>query len=74
MPPGALHEEMYAWGGLAKVTTWDYELLGKRIAEDLRTFGPGMMGSFVKAAVIDRKIPAYVETPVRELVTDGTAA
>ena len=70
MPPGALHEEMYAWGGLAKVTTWDYELLGKRIAEDLRTFGPGMMGYFVKAAVIDRKIPAYVETPVRQLIAD----
>ncbi|MGH7288999.1 MAG: FAD-binding protein, partial [Myxococcota bacterium] len=70
MPPGALHEEMYAWGGLAKVTTWDYELLGKRIAEDLRSFGPGMMGYFVKAAVIDRKIPAYVETPVRQLLAD----
>jgi 3-oxosteroid 1-dehydrogenase len=70
MPPGALHEEMYAWGGLAKVTTWDYELLGKRIAEDLRTFGPGMMGYFVKAAVIDRKIPAYTGTPVRQLFTD----
>ncbi len=70
MPPGALHEEMYAWGGLAKVTTWDYELLGKRIAEDLRTFGPGMMGYFVKAAVIDRKIPAFTETPVRQLIAD----
>jgi len=70
MPPGALHEEMYAWGGLAKVTTWDYELLGKRIAEDLRTFGPGMMGFFVKAAVIDRKIPAYLETPVRQILAD----
>ena len=74
MPPGALHEEMYAWGGLAKVTTWDYELLGKRIAEDLRTFGPGMMASFVKAAVIDRKIPAYTETPVRALIADASGA
>jgi len=74
MPPGALHEEMYAWGGLAKVTTWDYELLGKRIAEDLRSFGPGMMAAFVKAAVIDRKIPAYLETPVRALVADADGA
>ncbi len=74
MPPGALHEEMYAWGGLAKVTTWDYELLGKRIAEDLRTFGPGLMAAFVKAAVLDRKIPAYVETPVRALVADASGA
>jgi 3-oxosteroid 1-dehydrogenase len=29
------------------------------------------MGFFVKAAVIDRKIPAFAETPVRELVTEG---
>ena len=68
MPMGALHEEMYEWGGLAKVTSWNFELLGQRIVDDQRTFGPGMMGFFVKAAVIDRKIPAFVETPVRELV------
>lgn len=70
MPPGALHEEMYAWGGLAKVTEWDYELLGQRIAEDKRTFGPGMMGYFVKAAVLDRDIEPHTETPVQELITD----
>jgi 3-oxosteroid 1-dehydrogenase len=70
IPPGALHKEMYAWGGLAKVTTWDYELIGKRLEEDLRASGPGMMGYFVKAAMLDRGIPAYVETPVRELLTE----
>lgn len=74
MPPGALHEEMYAWGGLAKVTEWDYELLGQRIADDQRSFGPGMMGFFVKAAIIDRGIPAYPETPVQELLTDDSGA
>ena len=71
MPMGALHEEMYEWGGLAKITSWNFELLGQRITNDQRTFGPGMMGFFVKAAVIDRKIPAYVETPVRELVIEN---
>lgn len=74
MPMGALHEEMYEWGGLAKVTEWNYELLGQRIADDQRSFGPGMMGFFVKAAVLDRAIPAYTETPVRELVTDEAGA
>ena len=72
VPPGALHREMYAWGGLAKVTTWDYELIGRRLAADQRSFGPGMMGYFVKAAVVDRCIPAFVETPVRGLVSDDT--
>lgn len=70
MPMGALHEEMYEWGGLARVTTWNYELLGERITKDLRSFGPGMMGYFLKAALIDRGIPAHPSTPVRELLTD----
>ena len=73
VPPGALHKEMYAWGGLANVTQWDFELLGQRMANDLRSFGPGMMGWFVKAAMVDRGIPAHVETPVRALVTDDGA-
>jgi 3-oxosteroid 1-dehydrogenase len=71
LPPGLTHKEMYAWGGLANVTKWNYELLGERMANDQRSFGPGMMGYFVKAAMVDRGIPAHVETPVRELVTDG---
>ncbi len=74
VPPGALHREMYAWGGLAKVTKWDYALIGRRLAEDRRSFGPGLMGYFVKAAVVDRGIPAYVETPARELVADERGA
>jgi 3-oxosteroid 1-dehydrogenase len=74
VPPGALHREMYAWGGLAKVAHWDYELIGRRIAEDKRSFGPGLMGWLVKAAVVDRKIPAFVHTAARELVTDESGA
>jgi 3-oxosteroid 1-dehydrogenase len=70
LPPGLTHREMYEWGGLANVTQWDYELLGRRFADDQRSFGPGMMGWFVKAAMVDRGIPARVETPVRELVVE----
>jgi 3-oxosteroid 1-dehydrogenase len=73
VPPGALHREMYAWGGLACVTTWDYELIGRRLANDQRSFGPGLMGWFVKAAMVDRGIPAFVEAPVRELLAEGGA-
>ena len=69
-PPGLTHKEMYAWGGLANVTKWDYELLGQRVASDRRSFGPGMMGWFVKAAMVDRGIPARVDTPVRQLVVE----
>ena len=74
IPPGALHREMYAWGGLSSVTQWDYELIGKRIEDDQRSMGAGMMGWLIKAAVVDRGIPAHVETPVRELVTEASGA
>ncbi len=70
VPQGVLHRELYEWGGLAKVTEWNYELIGQRITEDKRSFGPGMMGYFIKAAMIDRGIPAYVETPVEELIQE----
>jgi 3-oxosteroid 1-dehydrogenase len=70
LPPGLTHKEMYAWGGLANVTKWNYELLGQRMATDQRSFGPGMMGYVVKAAMVDRGIQAFVESPVRELVVE----
>ncbi|HTY19113.1 MAG TPA: FAD-binding protein [Myxococcota bacterium] len=73
VPPGALHREMYAWGGLACVTTWDYQLIGQRLADDQRSFGPGLMGWFVKAAMVDRGIPAFVGAPARALVSDAGA-
>lgn len=72
MPLGITHDEWFSWGGLACIMQWDFALMGKRVSEDVRGFGPGMMAYFVKAAMIDRKIPAYVQSPVRELISDGT--
>jgi 3-oxosteroid 1-dehydrogenase len=72
-PMGVEHRELYAWGGLAKVTEWNYELLAERITRDVRAWGQGMMGYFVKAALVDRAIPAHLETPVRELVAEEGA-
>ena len=71
IPLGVLHHELYKWGGLAKVTEWDYELIAQRITSDQRSSGPGMMGYFIKAALVDRGIPAHVETPVRELIAEN---
>jgi 3-oxosteroid 1-dehydrogenase len=70
-PMGVEHKELYAWGGLAKVTSWDYALLGERITKDIRAWGQGMMGWFLKAALIDREIPALPDTEVRKLVAEG---
>jgi 3-oxosteroid 1-dehydrogenase len=72
MPNGITHDELFAWGGFTAIKRWDFALMGKRYRQDLRGFGPGMMAYLVKAAMIDRAIPAHVATPVRELcVEDG---
>jgi 3-oxosteroid 1-dehydrogenase len=70
MPNGITHDELFAWGGFVNVRRWDFATMGKRYAKDMRGFGPGMMAHFVKAAVIDRGIPALLETPARELVVE----
>jgi 3-oxosteroid 1-dehydrogenase len=71
MPPGITHDELFAWGSLSCALTWDYSVMGARIAADQRGFGPGMMGYFLKAALVDREIEALVSTPVRELVHEN---
>lgn len=69
MPPGVTTDEMASWGSM---DNWDQELLAKRIAEDMRTSGPGLAAYLVKAALVDRQIPCYIGTPAEELVTrDG---
>jgi 3-oxosteroid 1-dehydrogenase len=70
MPNGIDHDELFAWGGFVNVMKWDFGLMGKRFKQDYRGFGPGMMAYFVKAAMIDRGIPAYLDTEVRELVVE----
>jgi 3-oxosteroid 1-dehydrogenase len=73
MPNGITHDELFAWGGFPKVMTWDFALMGKRVHKDLRGFGPGMMAYFVKAALLDRRIPVKLAAPARALVTDDDA-
>ena len=73
-PQGLLHVDLTRFGGLAKVKDWDYEMIAERISNDQRAFGPSMMGFLIKAAMIERGIPAYVETPARELITDDHGA
>jgi len=70
MPNGITHDELFQWGGFAGVKNWDFMALAKRYRDDARGFGPGMMAYFVKAAIIDRKIPAYLETKVSELIIE----
>jgi 3-oxosteroid 1-dehydrogenase len=73
MPNGITHDELFAWGGFVNVRKWDFATMGKRYQRDMRGFGPGMMAHFVKAAVIDRSIPALVDTAARALVVEDGA-
>ena len=71
MPLGITHDELFAWGGLTGLLNWDFRLMGRRVREDQRGFGPGMMGYLLRAALIDRKIQARLKTAVTELIVEG---
>ncbi len=73
MPNGITHDELFAWGGFVNVMKWDFGVMGKRYKKDMRGFGPGMMAYFVKAAMIDRGIPAMLETPATSLIVEDGA-
>src|SRR5687767_12708846 len=52
MPNGITHDELLGWGGFPHIMKWDFALMGKRMSKDMRSLGPAMMASFVKAALI----------------------
>ncbi len=70
-PMGISHKELFEWGGFTNIQEWDFEKMAENFEQDLRGFGPGMMAYFVKAAMIDRSIPAYLDTPARELMVEN---
>jgi 3-oxosteroid 1-dehydrogenase len=57
-------------GGLAAMTKWDFELMGRRIANDERCAGSGLAAYFVKAA-LDRGIPLETGVSAEGLIGDG---
>lgn len=69
--PGVTWGEVLSWGGHARVRSWDFSAIAARRAKDIRGGGAAMMGYLVKAAQIDRKIPAYTSTPARELLVES---
>ena len=70
---GVTFDDINAWGGLCGIKEWDFERIAKGTEEDLRGLGPGFMAYMIKAAMVDRGIPAYIETPVCDLVVEDDA-
>lgn len=69
-PGGMTHVEMLEWGGISGCKNWNFEKIAANMEADLRGFGSALMAYLVKAAMIDRSIPAYVKTPVHELIAE----
>jgi len=62
-------DEMKQWGGRANERNWDHVLLAEREANDIRTFGAGLVGHFLRAA-IQRGVNIWNSTSVDELVVE----
>jgi len=71
VPMGITHDELFSWGSLSKIMTWDFKTMAARMRKDQRGFGPGMMGYLLKAALVDRKIDMMLSTPAMQLLVDG---
>jgi 3-oxosteroid 1-dehydrogenase len=70
VPMGITHDELFAWGSLSKIMTWDFKTMASRIRKDIRGFGPGMMGYLLKAAMIDRSIPVHLDAAAVQLIVE----
>lgn len=71
VPLPILNGEMRAWGGLAASAGWDLALAGERAARGEHTLGPGMARALVRAALVDRKVEAWVDAPIVDLVANA---
>lgn len=71
-PVGITYGEMFSWGGQASKTAWDWDLVRRRRAEDMMTFGQGIMAAFLTAAFA-RGIEVRSGQRVTRLLTEGDA-
>lgn len=71
-PVGITYSEMFGWGGHSSKNAWDRELVQRRRADDMMTFGQGIVASFA-AAALARGIEIRTACAVSELLTRGQA-
>src|SRR5690606_7868385 len=70
VPYGLTSQDIADAGGLAAMASWDYTLMGERLANDERCAGSGLAAYFVKGA-LDHQVPLLVETSAEELIGNG---
>lgn len=71
-PVGITYGEMFAWGGLSSKTEWDWELVARRRADDVLTFGSGIAAALY-AGILARSVTVLREHAAVELVADDGA-
>jgi 3-oxosteroid 1-dehydrogenase len=70
-PVGVTYGEMFSWGGMSSRTKFDWDLVARRRADDVLTFGTGIAAALFKG-VVDRGVrllPGH--EAVRLLSDDG---
>jgi len=50
-PVGITYAEMFAWGGMSSKSRWDWTLVAERRAQDLLTFGTGIVAALFHAVL-----------------------
>lgn len=69
-PVGVTYGEMFDWGGQVSRTSWDWELVRQRQADDMTTFGQGIMASLI-ASALAREIEIREGHEAVELLREG---
>jgi len=57
---------MFAWGGMSSRSRWDWPLVAERRAQDILTFGTGIVAALFHA-VLRRRSP-FAAGPRRHLI------
>ena len=69
-PVGVTYGEMLSWGGMSSKTAWDLDLVARRRAERVLTFGTGIAAPFYRA-VLDRGVPVLTGHRVESIEPSG---
>ena len=69
-PVGITYGEMFAWGGMSSKSRWDWPLVAERRAQDVLTFGTGIVAALFHA-VLRRKVRLLLGHAATSLLQDG---
>ena len=66
-PVGIRYGEMFAWGGMSSKSRWDWPLVAERRAQDILTFGTGIVAALFHA-VLRRQVRLLLGHAVTSLI------